>query len=83
MENSHDIGRCCGAGGGRMWMEETIGRRVNQMRLDDAKETNANMVATACPFCKTMLSDAINETKTQGVESKDVVELLYESVDGA
>ena len=82
MENAKDIGRCCGAGGGRMWMEETIGKRVNQMRLADAKETNANMVATACPFCKIMLSDAINETKTENMDSKDVVELLYESVEG-
>lgn len=82
MENSRDTGRCCGAGGGRMWMEERIGRRVNQMRLEDAKKTAAAMVATACPFCKTMLSDAIQETKTQGMGSKDVVELLYESVNG-
>lgn len=81
MENSKDIGRCCGAGGGRMWMEEHLGTRVNQMRLADAKQTNANMVATACPFCKTMISDAINETKTENVASKDVVELLLESVE--
>lgn len=82
MENSKDIGRCCGAGGGRMWMEEKIGKRVNQMRLEDAKETPAKMIATACPFCKIMLSDAINETHTEGMESKDVVELLLESVEG-
>lgn len=82
MENSKDIGRCCGAGGGRMWMEEHEGRRVNQMRLEDAKKTGAQMVATACPFCKVMLTDAVNETATQGVDSKDVVELLYESVEG-
>lgn len=81
MENSKDIGRCCGAGGGRMWMEETIGKRVNQMRLEDAKQTPAEMVATACPFCKTMISDAINETKTEGIQTLDVVELLNQSVE--
>lgn len=80
MKNSKDIGRCCGAGGGRMWMEEHHGRRVNQMRLEDVKTTPATTVASACPFCKTMLSDAINETKTEGVVSKDVAELLLESV---
>lgn len=80
MENSRDIGRCCGAGGGRMWMEEHLGKRVNQMRLEDAKKTDADLVATACPFCKTMITDAINETHTEGVDSKDVVELLRESV---
>lgn len=79
MENSKDTGRCCGAGGGRMWMEEKLGKRVNQMRLEDAKKTDANMVATACPFCKIMVSDAINETKTTNVTSQDVVELLCES----
>jgi Fe-S oxidoreductase len=83
MENSKDIGRCCGAGGGRMWMEEHIGRRVNQMRLEDVKSTPANLVATACPFCKTMLNDAIKETATENMDSSDVVELLYESVNGA
>lgn len=81
MENSKDIGRCCGAGGGRMWMEETIGKRVNQMRLEDAKQTSAGMVATACPFCKTMIADAINETKTENVQTLDVVELLDQSVE--
>lgn len=82
MENSRDIGRCCGAGGGRMWMEEKLGRRVNQMRLEDAKATQANLVATACPFCKIMLSDAINETHSEGMQSQDIVEILHESVMG-
>jgi len=82
MENSRDIGRCCGAGGGRMWMEEKVGRRVNQMRLEDVQQTPAKLVATACPFCKIMLSDAINETHAEGMESQDVVELLLESVEG-
>ncbi len=80
MEHSKDTGRCCGAGGGRMWMEEKIGRRVNQMRLEDALQTKASTVATACPFCKIMLTDAINETKTTGMGSQDIVELLAESV---
>ncbi len=82
MENAKEVGRCCGAGGGRMWMEEHIGRRVNQMRLEDVKSTPANLVATACPFCKTMLNDAIKETATENMDSSDVVELLYESVEG-
>lgn len=81
MENNKDIGRCCGAGGGRMWMEENIGKRVNQMRLEDAKKTPADMVATACPFCKIMLSDAISETATENMESQDIVEILADSVE--
>jgi len=74
-------GRCCGAGGGRMWMEEKIGKRVNEMRLDDLKQTGAPMAATACPFCKIMVGDAINQTKSQEqIQTRDVVELLNESV---
>ncbi|MBU0505780.1 (Fe-S)-binding protein [bacterium] len=80
MPNSRDQGRCCGAGGGRMWMEENIGKRVNQMRLDDAKKTHATCVATACPFCKVMLTDAIGETETENMNSRDVAEVLLESV---
>lgn len=82
MENSRDTGRCCGAGGGRMWMEEKVGRRVNHMRLEDAKKTNAEIVATACPFCKIMLTDAINDTKSaSSMQSRDVVEILLESIE--
>lgn len=81
MKNSKDTGRCCGAGGGRMWLEENIGKRVNQMRLDDVKQTSSSMIATACPFCKIMLSDAIDETNSENMASKDVVELLYESIE--
>lgn len=80
MEHSKDAGRCCGAGGGRMWMEENLGKRVNQMRLADAKTTSAQTVATACPFCKTMISDAIHETQSHEMHTQDIVELLAESV---
>ena len=80
MENSCGTGRCCGAGGGRMWMEEKEGRRVNEMRLEDAKKTNANVIATACPFCKVMMGDAINQTKTQNMQTKDVAEILQEAI---
>ncbi len=74
-------GRCCGAGGGRMWMEEKIGKRVNEMRLNDLKETGAATAATACPFCKIMVGDAINQTHAQEqIQTMDVVELLAQSV---
>ncbi len=68
---------CCGAGGGRMWMEEKIGTRVNQNRIQEAAGTGAKVVATACPFCTTMLKDGAAET---GLEEKIVVRDIAEIV---
>lgn len=80
-ELTKETGRCCGAGGGRMWMEETEGTRVNHKRLEDLQAVDPNIIASACPFCVTMLQDA---TRDKGVEekidTKDVVELLAESI---
>lgn len=81
MEKSKDTGMCCGAGGGRMWMEETIGERINEVRAVQAIETNASIVASACPFCKTMLTDGINAKETSGkVQNLDIVEILEKSL---
>lgn len=73
---------CCGAGGARMWMEETIGTRINEERVRQATETGADTIATGCPFCMTMLSDGIaSSDKAEQMEAKDVSELMLESLE--
>jgi Fe-S oxidoreductase len=62
---------CCGAGGGRMWVEEHIGRRMNQNRMDDALATGAPTLAAACPFCTSMFEDGI-----KGKEVGDKIRLM-------
>ncbi|MEX0705588.1 MAG: (Fe-S)-binding protein, partial [Nitriliruptoraceae bacterium] len=82
MERSRSNGFCCGAGGARMWMEENIGTRVNTSRVDEAVGTGADIVATGCPFCVTMLSDGVAEKVGRGeladgqVEVLDIAEVL-------
>ncbi len=80
MERSKDRGLCCGAGGGRMWMEEKIGKKVNIERTEEALETNPDVISTACPFCMTMLTDGVKEKgKAEEVKVKDFAELVLES----
>ncbi|WP_295652902.1 heterodisulfide reductase-related iron-sulfur binding cluster [uncultured Dietzia sp.] len=76
---------CCGAGGARMWMEETVGKRINVDRVDEALSTTPTKIATGCPFCRVMLSDGTTAqtdgTEMEGqVEVVDVAQLLLESV---
>jgi Fe-S oxidoreductase len=77
MKNHHDQSMCCGAGGGRMWMEETVGKRVNITRTEQALETGASVIAAACPFCMTMMSDGVKaKEKSDTVRVMDLAELM-------
>ena len=69
---------CCGAGGGRMWMEEHTGKKVNVERSEEAVATGADVVATGCPFCYIMMDDGVKEIGAEGVEVKDLAMLLAE-----
>jgi Fe-S oxidoreductase len=73
-------GFCCGAGGGRMWLEEHLGTRINQNRVNEAAETlgaKGGVVATGCPFCLTMVKDGINETnREETMKAMDIAEIV-------
>jgi len=66
---------CCGAGGGRMWMETDPGMRFSDLRLLEAKKTGAALMATACPFCLTCLEDSVKGDRTSQMTVKDVAEI--------
>ena len=70
---------CCGAGGGRMWMDEKIGERINLNRVDEAIATGAQEVAVGCPFCRVMVSDGM-VAKSSSVEVLDVAQVMLRSV---
>ena len=87
MERNSERSFCCGAGGARMWMEETIGERINLNRTTEAIGTGADQIAVGCPFCRVMLSDGLAALQDSGdarpeVEVLDVAQMLLASVKG-
>ncbi len=76
MHRCRSNGFCCGAGGARMWMEERIGKRVNLERIDEALNTGPDLISTACPFCMTMLEDAVAQRVQDGTLTDEQVQVL-------
>ena len=79
MPRNQERSFCCGGGGGRMWMEETLGSRINLNRVDEAIATGVPEVAVACPFCRIMVGDGMTARQSD-VEVLDVAQVLLRSV---
>jgi Fe-S oxidoreductase len=88
MPRSKERSFCCGAGGARMWMEESLGTRINTNRTAEAVATGADKIAIGCPFCRVMLSDGLAAQQAAGeadqqVEVVDVAQMLLAAVRGS
>ncbi|HLP59931.1 MAG TPA: heterodisulfide reductase-related iron-sulfur binding cluster [Candidatus Deferrimicrobium sp.] len=77
MKNRCQHSLCCGAGGGLMWTEEKLGKKIYQARTEAALETGADLITVACPFCNTMLDDGVKDKgKEETVHVKDIAEIV-------
>jgi Fe-S oxidoreductase len=82
MHRNRNKSFCCGGGGGRAWLEETIGERVNQTRVNEALETGASVLAAACPFCITMFDDGIKGVEAEEkMRTEDISEIVVQAIE--
>jgi Fe-S oxidoreductase len=76
-------GMCCGAGGARMWMEESVGKKVNTERSQELIATGAGRIATACPYCYIMIDDGAKENGRDDIVVQDIAMHLLDAIEGA
>ncbi len=82
MRRNRNRSFCCGGGGGRVWMEENVGKRINNTRVQEALDTGAEAMAAACPFCITMFEDGIKAVEAQDrFAVDDIAEILARALD--
>jgi Fe-S oxidoreductase len=81
LERNRENGFCCGAGGGQMWLHDSIGCHINHIRAEEIIDSGADMVATACPYCLTMLDDGISAAELKKpVKAVDIIEMVASSI---
>lgn len=80
MERSRENSFCCGAGGGRMWMEEFIGTRINHARVKEALKPAPDTVCVSCPYCMTMFEDGLKDEGGGAVRVRDIAEVVAEAL---
>jgi len=81
MRDNREYGLCCGGGGGRIWMETKKGERFSDLRIEQALETEANVLAVACPYCMVNFEDSVlTLDKGDIIEIKDIAELVQEAI---
>ena len=81
MSRNKSRGFCCGAGGGRMFLEDEEGGRINEERTREALETKSDTIASACPFCMTMITDGVKHfDKSEEVAVKDIAEIILDNI---
>ena len=80
MSKTRNEAFCCGAGGARMFMEETIGTRINEFRSEQALATGAEEIATGCPFCNSMFTSGVKPLTSEAPEVKDVATMLRDNI---
>jgi len=80
MPRNRENSFCCGAGGGRMWMEEFIGDRVNHTRVAEALTGSPDTICVACPYCMTMMEDGLKDRGASQVRVRDVAEVMAEGL---
>ena len=80
-ERNRDSGYCCGGGGGRMWLHENIGQKINVVRAEEMAKTGIDLIGTACPYCLVMLDDGVKSLELEKPPKvADVIDIVAESL---
>jgi Fe-S oxidoreductase len=80
LERNRENSFCCGAGGGRMWMEEHVGTRINLNRVKEALALKPATLCVSCPYCMTMFEDGLKDVNVDQVRVRDVAEVVAEGL---